>query len=88
MDFETEPNVLYPVGIHITAVDRYHLLRDIIHCIVEDHKLPLTSITMGVKDELFTCDIRISVHSVTELNETVLSLASLEGVDQIKKERF
>ena len=43
---------------------------------------------MGVKDELFTCDIRISVHSVTELNDTVFSLASLEGVDQIRKERF
>ena len=87
-DFYAEPNVLYPVGIHIKAIDRYHLLRDIIHCIVEDHKLPLTSITMGVKDEIFTCDIRISVHSVTELNETVFSLADLEGVDQIRKERF
>ena len=87
-DFNTEPNVLYPVGIHITAIDRYHLLRDIIHCIVEDHKLPLTSITMGGKDELFTCDIRISVHSVIELNDTVFSLADLEGVDQIRKERF
>ena len=87
-DFNTEPNALYPVGIHITAIDRYHLLRDIIHCIVEDHKLPLTSITMGVKDELFTCDIRISVHSVIELNDTVFSLANLEGVDQIRKERF
>ncbi len=87
-DFEAQPNVTYPVNIHITAVDRYHLLRDIIHCIVEEHKLPMTSLTTQAKDEIFVCDICFAVHSVTELNETVVAIARLEGVEQVKKERL
>lgn len=87
-DFDAQPNVTYPVAIHITAVGRYHLLRDIIHCIVEEHKLTLSNIEMHTQDEIFFCDIRFAVHSVNELNETVVAIARLEGVEQVKKERL
>ncbi|MCR4564648.1 MAG: TGS domain-containing protein, partial [Bacteroidales bacterium] len=87
-DFDAHPDVTYPVAIHITAVDRYHLLRDIIHCIVEEYKLSMSYLTTQAKDEIFTCDVQFSVHSVTELNETVVALARLEGVEQVKKERL
>ena len=43
VSFEPDPMRLYPVRIRIVAIDRYHLLRDIIDCFVERQHLSMNA---------------------------------------------
>lgn len=87
-DFRANDAVLYPVGVRIQGVDRYHILRDFIHCLVEDHKLSITRLVTSTENELFTCDIDFKVHSATELNDIVVAIDKLEGVEEVRKIRL
>lgn len=87
-DFQANDAVLYPVGVRIQGVDRYHILRDFIHCLVEDHKLSITRLVTSTENELFTCDIDFKVHSATELNDIVVAIDKLEGVEEVRKIRL
>lgn len=84
-DFKALPNVLYPVKIHITAVDRYHLLRDIIDCIVEDHRLSMGNLSIRIDDNIFNCTIDFAVHSAVEFNNALASIRKIESVEEVRK---
>lgn len=84
-DFNADPAILYPVKIEITGIDRYHLLRDIIDCIVEEHKLSMTSLYTYTKDEIATCIIDFAVHSETELKDTVSSICAIDSVEEVHR---
>lgn len=81
-DFAPMQDRLYPVRIQILGIDRYHLLRDIIDCIVENHHLSMTGLTTQTRDHIATCDIEFSVHSANELQETILAIRSIPGVEE------
>ena len=85
-DFEPNEAIVYPVTIQVTAMDRYHLLRDIIHCVVEDYKVSIKSLTTTKIDEIFTCELELEVHSVTELNKLAVALDSIAGVEEVRKQ--
>ena len=85
-DFEPNEAIVYPVCIQITAMDRYHLLRDIIHCVVEDFKVSIKGLTNSKVDEIFTCELDLEVHSVTELNKLAVALDSIAGVEEVRKQ--
>lgn len=82
-DFAPMKDRLYPVRIEILGIDRYHLLRDIIDCIVENHHLSMTGLTTQTRDHIASCDIEFSVHSTNELQETILAIQSIPGVEEI-----
>ncbi|MGM9787136.1 MAG: HD domain-containing protein [Candidatus Cryptobacteroides sp.] len=84
-DFFADPAILYPVRIIITGVDRYHLLRDIIDCIVEQHKLSMTSLSTNTVDDIATCNIEFAVHSATELKDAISSICAIEGVEEVRQ---
>lgn len=83
-DFVADDKTLYPVRIDILGIDRYHLLRDILDCIVEDHHLSLTGITSRKEDNLARCTIDFNVHSTQELNETVAGISAIDGVELLQ----
>ncbi len=83
-DFKADPNTLYPVSIDILGVDRYHLLRDIIDCIVEVHHLSMTSLCTETKDDIVSCKIGFAVHSAGELDETLSGISAIEGVEEVR----
>lgn len=85
VDFENDIHILYPVRINIKAVDRYHLLSDLIDAITENQKLSIIGLTTITVDEIVDCTIDFSVHSVQELNEIITYVNGIEGVDEVRR---
>ena len=83
--FEPNPALLYPVRIRIVAVDRYHLLRDIIDCFVERQHLSMDRLKVHTEDEIVECVIDFPVHSVNELHLAMDSIAAIDGVDEVQR---
>jgi len=83
--FEAKPNRTYPVTIKIVAIDRYHLLRDIIDCFVERQHLSMNQLSTHTEDEIVTCIIDFPVHSVDELHITMDSISAIPGVDEVRR---
>ena len=85
IDFKDDTNILYPVRINIKAVDRYHLLSDLINAITEKLKLSIIGLTTITVDEIVDCTIDFSVHSVRELNEIIAYVNGIDGVDEVRR---
>ncbi len=83
--FEPDPMRLYPVRIRIVAIDRYHLLRDIIDCFVERQHLSMNKLSTHTEDEIVECIIDFPVHSVDELHLTMESISAIDGVDEVQR---
>ncbi len=83
--FTSSPSKTYPVTIKIVAIDRYHLLRDIIDCFVERQHLSMSRLTTNTEDEIVTCIIDFPVHSADELHITMDSISAIPGVDEVRR---
>ena len=85
VNFEEDKDILYPVSISIKAVDRYHLLRDLIDSITNRLKLPIVNLTTVTVDEIVDCTIDFSVHSVEELQDVMAHVNTITGVDEVQR---
>lgn len=83
-DFAPNPSILYPVGITAKGIDRYHIMRDIIDCIAEDHHLSMSSVKCYTVDDIFLCEIDFAVHSSDEFAATIAGIAAIDGVEEVK----
>lgn len=85
VNFEENKDFLYPVKVNIVAIDRYHLLIDIVDCITNKLKLSLSHIHTESNDEIVSCSAIFTVHSSAELQEVITSLSQIEGVDEVNQ---
>ena len=85
VDFEEDKDFLYPVRIDIRAIDRYHLLVDLIDCITNRLQLSLTHIVTKEKDEIVDCSMEFQVHSSAEMQEAITGISQINGVDEVKQ---
>ena len=85
VNFEEDAKFLYPVKIDIIAIDRYHLLVDLVDCITNKLQLSLTRINSTTKDEIVNCSIDFQVHSSHELQEVIEDISKIEGVDEVQQ---
>jgi len=85
VNFEEDCNFLYPACISIYAIDRYHLLIDLVDCITNKLKLSIISLSSTTEDEIVNCTIEFNVHSSRELHEVIEHIAAIEGVDEVKQ---
>lgn len=85
VNFQEESDTLYPVCISIKAIDRYHLLRDLIDGITENLALSISGLVTKTVDEIVDCTIDFSVHSVKELNDIISHIYQMEGVDEVRR---
>ena len=83
--FKVDPARSYPVRIKITAIDRYHLLHDIIDCFTEERHLSMDKIGTVTQDQIVDCLIDFQVHSADELYDTMNSIATIPGVDEVQR---
>ena len=83
--FTADPGRTYPVRIKITAIDRYHLLHDIIDCFTEERHLSMDKIGTVTQDQIVDCLIDFQVHSADELYDTMNSIAAIPGVDEVQR---
>jgi GTP pyrophosphokinase len=84
VDFKGNPDVLYPATLTAKAVDRQHLLSDIIETISNRLHLSINSLNTVTKDEIVTCTINFYVHDNTELLTIVNDILSIPDVDEVK----
>lgn len=85
VDYKESPAALYPVAIHILAVDRYHLLSDMIDCITNELNLSISSLSTNTVDCIVNCTITFSVHSFGELQTIISHIAAMDGVEEVKR---
>lgn len=85
VDFPEDKDVFYPVRINVRAVDRYHLLIDLVDCITNGMKLSISSLNTETVDEIANCTINFSVHSFSELQKVIASISSIDGVDEVHR---
>lgn len=84
VEFCEAKNILYPVCIHIRAIDRYHLLSDLIECITNRLKLSIESLKTDTVDAIVDCTIHFSVHSFNELQDIIAHIGCIQGVDEVQ----
>ena len=83
--FEENPDFLYPVRISVRAIDRYHLLSDLVECITEKLHLSMLGLRTETIDHIGVCTIDFAVHSMNELQTAMHSIASIPGVDEVQR---
>lgn len=83
VEFNEDPDVHYPVCIKVHAVDRYHLLIDLVDCITNGMQLSINSLHTVTEDEIVTCTIHFAVHSFNELQRVINTINQIEGVDEV-----
>lgn len=84
VNFEENSDFLFPVNILITAVDRYHLLIDLVDCITNRLKLSMNKIKSETVDEIVTCSMSFEVHSSKELMDAIAGISAIESVEEVK----
>ena len=85
VNFEEDKEFLYPVRVDIVAIDRYHLLVDLVDCITNKLQLSLTNITSKSDDEIVYCTLVFRVHSSNELQTVLRHISQIEGVDEVQQ---
>ena len=85
VNFEDECICLYPVRISVRAIDRYHLLSDLVDCITEKLKLSMIGLRTETTDHIGVCTIDFEVHSMNELQTAMDSIAAIDGVDEVQR---
>ena len=76
---------LYPVRISVRAIDRYHLLSDLVECITEKLHLSMRGLRTETADNIGVCTIDFAVHSMGELQTAMDSIAAIPGVDEVQR---
>jgi len=85
VDYQESPEAFYPVGIHILAIDRFHLLSDMINCITNELHLSINLLSTTTTDCIAHCTINFSVHSFGELQTIISQVAKIKGVEEVKR---
>ena len=88
VDYKESPEALYPVTIHILAVDRNHLLSDMIDSITNELNLSISSLSTNTVDCIVNCTITFSVHSFGELQTIKSHIAAIDGVEEVKQVNY
>ena len=85
VDYKETPDALYPVGIQILAIDRFHLLSDMINCITNELHLSISSLSTTATDCIAHCTIHFGVHSFGELQAIISQVSAIDGVEEVKR---
>ena len=85
IEYEESSDALYPVAIQVLAIDRFHLLSDMINCITNELNLSIDSLETNTTDCIVHCTIHFGVHSFGELQTIIAHVSDIEGVEEVKK---
>jgi GTP pyrophosphokinase len=83
VDYQSQPEVLYPATVTLKAVDRQHLLSDIIDSISNKLHLSINDLHTVTEDEIVTTTINFFIHDYMELRTVVSSILSIPDVDEV-----
>ena len=84
-DIPEDSNTVYPITLSIEAVDRYHLLVDLIDHITNILGLNIDQLTTTTVDDIVNCRITFFVHSVSEFIRAKEHIYEIPGVDEVRQ---
>jgi GTP pyrophosphokinase len=84
VDYQEQPDVLYPVSIQILAIDRHHLLSDMTNCITQELNLSIDALSTVTVDCIVNCTITFGVHSFLELQAIISQISAIKGIEEVK----
>ncbi len=82
-----ECSKLHEVTISIIAIDRGHLLNDLVSAVTEELNLPIINLTTTTTDEIVNCTIDFNVHSARELKDVIKHIKSIPSIEEVKREK-
>ena len=82
-DFKENSDTLYPASLTLKAVDRKHLLSDIIETISNQLRLSILSLNTNTVDEIVTTTINFTIHSYQELRTIMQNIQNIPDVDEV-----
>lgn len=85
VNFDVDKSKLYRVRLSIVAIDRFHLLHDIMDCIVEQQRLSMMNLNTVMSDQIVNCIVDFGVHSADELSRTIENISKITGVDEVQR---
>jgi GTP pyrophosphokinase len=71
--------------ISMTGIDRIGLVNDITNIISSELKVNMTNINISVKDGIFEGTIDLYVHHTKDLNNLILKISNINGIDSVKR---
>jgi guanosine-3',5'-bis(diphosphate) 3'-pyrophosphohydrolase len=77
--------VSFIARIHMTGIDRIGLVNDITNIISSELKVNMTNINISVKDGIFEGTIDLYVHHTKDLNNLILKISNITGIDSVKR---
>ncbi len=83
VDYKEQPDVLFAASLTAKAVDRQHLLSDIIDSISNKLHLSINELHTVTEEQIVTCRIEFMVHSYQELQTIVKSVLDIPDVDEV-----
>ena len=83
VEFNEDEAMNYPIEVHVKAIDRYHLLMDIITTITDELHLSIDSLHTITTDNIVDCSIKFFAHGVKDLVAVLRQLYEVEGVDEV-----
>jgi len=85
VEFNEDPDIVYPVTFALKGVDRYHMLMDVIETVTTDLHLSIDSISSTTVDNIAEFKITFFVHGVGELVAAINKMYAIEGIDEVRQ---
>lgn len=85
IEFPIKESRSYPITFYIKAIDRYHLLIDIVSTITNDLKLYIDSLSTKTIDDIVSCELTFRVHSVKEMLISLDAIYKIKGIDEVRQ---
>jgi len=77
--------VSFLAQIHLEGIDRIGVVNDITNIISRELSVNMRNITINVNDGIFEGTIDVYVHHTKDLNNLIMKLVNIEGVDRVKR---
>jgi GTP diphosphokinase / guanosine-3',5'-bis(diphosphate) 3'-diphosphatase len=71
--------------ISITGIDRLGIANDIIYIISKELSVNIRSMNLDSHDGIFEANFDLYVHNTEDINNLILNLAKVKGVDSVKR---
>ncbi len=75
----------YLISVNVRAVDRFHLLSDILKVVTDELRLSIGGLDITTNDFIVDCKLTFEIKSVDELRKIIEKLESIDGVDEVKR---
>lgn len=71
--------------IYIQGIDRFGILSNIVTLLTNELKINIRTLNIASHDGIFECEIGLYVHDVRNLEELIVKLRKLKGIEKVKR---